>query len=68
MKVSNPQRSFINANDVLEHIFNNTYNGIAIVNLDGDWLKVNDSVCDIFGYTRWELFNMSINNPLCIMI
>lgn len=62
MKVSKPQRSYFNANDVLERIFNNTYNGIAIVNLDGNWLKVNESVCDIFGYTRWELFNMDINN------
>jgi len=62
MKVSSPQRSFFNANDVLEHIFNNTYNGIAIVNLDGDWLKVNDSVCHIFGYSRWELFNMNTSN------
>ena len=62
MKVSKPQRNYFNANDVLERIFNNTYNGIAIVNLDGNWLKVNESVCEIFGYTRWELFNMDINN------
>jgi len=62
MKVSNHLRNFSNAYDVLERTFNNTYNGIAIVNLDGNWLKVNESVCDIFGYTRWELFNMDIHN------
>jgi len=62
MKVSNHLRNFSNAYDVLDRVFNNTYNGIAIVNLDGNWLKVNESVCDIFGYTRWELFNMDINN------
>ena len=62
MKVSNHLRNFSNAYDVLERTFNNTYNGIAIVNLDGNWLKVNESVCDIFGYTRWELFNMDIDN------
>ncbi|WP_179333419.1 sensor histidine kinase [Winogradskyella costae] len=62
MKVSNDLRNFSNAYDVLERTFNNTYNGIAIVNFNGNWLKVNDSVCDIFGYTRWELFNMDINN------
>lgn len=66
MKVSNPQRNFFNANDVLERIFNNTYNGIAIVNLDGDWLKVNESVCDIFGYSRWELFSMDIHNIIYV--
>ncbi|SDS13686.1 sensor histidine kinase [Winogradskyella sediminis] len=62
MKVSNHLRNFSSAYDVLERTFNNTYNGIAIVNLDGNWLKVNESVCDIFGYTRWELFNMDIHN------
>ncbi|SDH03189.1 sensor histidine kinase [Winogradskyella thalassocola] len=62
MKVSNHLRNFSNAYDVLERTFNNTYNGIAIVNLNGNWLKVNESVCDIFGYTRWELFNMDIHN------
>jgi len=62
MKVSNHLRNFSNAYDVLERTFNNTYNGIAIVNLNGNWLKVNESVCEVFGYTRWELFNMDINN------
>ncbi|MFD1016324.1 sensor histidine kinase [Winogradskyella rapida] len=62
MKVSNHLRNFSNAYDVLEQTFNNTYNGIAIVNLDGNWLKVNESVCDILGYTRWDLFNMDIDN------
>jgi len=62
MKVSNHLQDSSNAHDVLERIFNNTYNGIAIVSLDGNWLKVNESICDIFGYTRWELFNMDIDN------
>jgi len=62
MKVSNLQRSFINANAVLADIFNNTYTGIAIVNLAGDWLKVNDRVCPIFGYSRWVRFSMTISN------
>ena len=48
--------------DFLEQIFNNTYDGIAILTLDGDWIKVNESICDLFGYTRHELFNMNIEN------
>lgn len=56
------QSDFSDTSYFLERIFNNTYNGIAILNLEGDWLKVNDSVCDLFGYTRRELFNMDINN------
>lgn len=62
MKAIDSQRHFSNAHDVLDRVFNNTYNGIAVVNLEGNWLKVNESVCDLLGYTRWELFNMDINN------
>ncbi|MDO6758612.1 PAS domain S-box protein [Tamlana sp. 2_MG-2023] len=56
------QNNFPDTYDSLESIFNNTYNGIAILTLDGDWIKVNDSVCELFGYTRLELFNMNIEN------
>lgn len=28
------------------------------MSLDGSWLKVNDTVCDLFGYSRPELLNM----------
>lgn len=62
MKTLDPQHNLPNAHDVLERVFNNTYNGIAVVSLDGNWLKVNESVCDLFGYTRWEIFNMDIDN------
>lgn len=62
MRTLNLQNNFSDTSYFLERIFNNTYNGIAILNLEGDWLKVNDSVCQLFGYTRRELFNMDINN------
>ncbi len=48
--------------DFLDTIFNNTHSGIAIINLDGQWLKVNDTVCDLLGYTRNELFNMNFQD------
>lgn len=66
MKAIDESYNFSNAHDVLDRVFNNTYNGIAIVNLEGNWLKVNESVCDLFGYTRWELFNMDINNIIYV--
>ena len=62
MKALYPKSNFPNTYDSLQRIFNNTYNGIVVLNLDGDWLKVNDSMCDLLGYTRSELFNMNINN------
>ena len=43
MKQRRSAHNFSNAYDVLDRIFNNTYNGIAIVNLEGNWLKVNQS-------------------------
>ncbi len=62
MKSLFPQESFPDSYDSLEKIFNNTYNGIAILTLDGDWIKVNNSMCDMLGYSRNELYNMKIEN------
>ncbi|MBC3757244.1 PAS domain S-box protein [Hyunsoonleella sp. SJ7] len=62
MKSLFPEESFPDSYDHLEKIFNNTYNGIAILTLDGDWIKVNDSMCDMLGYTKNELYNMKIEN------
>lgn len=62
MKSQYTQGNFPDTYDSLEKIFNNTYNGIAILTLDGNWIKVNDSICELFGYTRHELFNMNIEN------
>ncbi|MFY0712974.1 PAS domain S-box protein [Seonamhaeicola sp. NFXS20] len=56
------KESFPDSYDSLEKIFNNTYNGIAILSLDGDWIKVNNSICDMLGYSKNELYNMSIEN------
>lgn len=62
MKSILPQNNFSDTYNSFEKIFNNTYNGIVILTLDGDWIKVNDSICELFGYTRHELFNMDIQN------
>jgi PAS domain S-box-containing protein len=35
--------------------FNNAAVGIAHVGLDGQWLRFNDAVCEIIGYSREEL-------------
>jgi PAS domain S-box-containing protein len=60
MKKLYPKVYSPDAYDFLEQIFNNTYDGIAILTLDGDWIKVNESICKLFGYSRHELFNMNI--------
>lgn len=60
MKKLYTQTGFFDTYEFLEKIFNNTYDGIVILNFDGHWLKVNDSICEMLGYTRNELFNMDI--------
>ncbi len=62
MKVFFPKDEFSDTPEFLEKIFNSTYHGIAILSLNGDWLKVNDSVCDLLGYDRTALFAMDIQN------
>lgn len=62
MKALYPQSNFPDTYDFLEKIFNNVSNGIAIISLEGDWLKVNDSMCNLLGYSRNEIFNMDIQN------
>ena len=44
---------------LLPDILNNAYHGIAIVGLDGKWLLVNKSLCNMLGYTEDELLNLS---------
>jgi PAS domain S-box-containing protein len=66
MKAIRPSQNVSNAYDVLDRVFNNTYNGIAVVSMDGNWLKMNEAVSDIFGYTKSELFNMDIDNIVFI--
>jgi two-component system cell cycle sensor histidine kinase/response regulator CckA len=41
--------------DPFEHIFDLTGVGMAQVGLDGRWLRVNQRLCDIVGYSRDEM-------------
>jgi len=44
---------------LFENIFSFAKEGIAIVSLSGEWIKVNKSVADILGYTESELYEMT---------
>ena len=46
-------------NDLFENIFNQAKEGIAIVSLKGEWVKVNASVLNTLGYTKEELYSMT---------
>nr|WP_321222087.1 PAS domain S-box protein [uncultured Psychroserpens sp.] len=45
--------------ELFENIFTHAHGGIAIVSLEGNWVKVNKSVCKLFGYSEEELYNYS---------
>jgi PAS domain S-box-containing protein len=36
--------------------------GMALVSLDGQWLKVNPALCEIVGYSQEELFNLTFQD------
>lgn len=66
MKVIRSDKNISNEYDLLDRVFNHTYNGIAVVSLDGNWLKMNEGVTEIFGYSKAELFNLDIDNIVFI--
>lgn len=37
-------------------------NGMALVGLNGEWLEVNKSLCDILGYSKEELLNITFQD------
>ncbi|UTV30361.1 PAS domain S-box protein [Photobacterium atrarenae] len=39
--------------------------GIARVSLDGQWLEVNDKLCEILGYTQQELLATKLHSVIC---
>ena len=47
---------------LFETIFNHAHNGIAIVGLKGNWVKVNQSLLDMLGYTETEMYDMSFQD------
>lgn len=47
---------------LIEATFENVAVGIAHVGVDGDWLKVNRRLCEIVGYARDELMDMTFQD------
>ena len=45
-----------------EKVFRNTYNGIAIIDFKGRFIKLNESVCELLGYSKEELLTMSFRD------
>lgn len=43
-------------------VFNNSSVGMALIGLDGKWLKINKSLCNSLGYTKEELMNLTFQD------
>lgn len=52
----------INGKDLFENAFNHAAIGMGLIAPDGRWLKVNQAICEIVGYTREELLNMTFQD------
>ncbi len=54
-KQSDAERSLRNAYERFESAFGNAPIGMALIDMDGCWLQVNNSLCRITGYSQSEL-------------
>ncbi len=45
--------------NLFETIFDDTHNGIALLNLDGHFLRANKSLCEMLGYSESDLLAMN---------
>jgi len=61
--VTYPYRNKVNELNISEERFKNAFEyaavGMSIVGLDGKWLKVNNALCQLMGYSSEELLNMT---------
>lgn len=48
--------------DVFRAAFETAAHGMALVRLDGAWLEVNNAVCDLLGYSRSELSELTFQD------
>ena len=56
------EEALVNSEKKYRTIIETTMNGFFISNTGGTFLEVNDSLCQLTGYTRSELFQMKIND------
>ena len=50
------------SNEIFKNAFEYSAIGMALVSLEGNWLKVNAKLCEIIGYTEEELLNLTFQD------
>ncbi len=58
----NTKRQLVESDQSLEGAFENSSIGMALVSLEGKFVKVNQSVCNSLGYTEKELLNLTFQD------
>jgi len=52
----------LNVTEIFENAFNYAAIGMSLIAPDGRWLRVNQAICDIVGYKREELLNLTFQD------
>jgi PAS domain S-box-containing protein len=60
--ISQLQNNVHQAECRFQAVFDQAAVGMALVSLDGQWLQLNQKLCDILGYTRLELRRMTFQD------
>ncbi|KRE92117.1 histidine kinase [Paenibacillus sp. Soil766] len=47
---------------LFEHLYINAPIGIALISMDRKWLNVNPAVCNIFGYSKEDFMNLTLED------
>jgi PAS domain S-box-containing protein len=60
--ISQLQNNVRQAECRFQAVFDQAAVGMALVSLEGQWLQLNQKLCDILGYTRLELRRMTFQD------
>ncbi len=63
-EVSSRSADLIASEELYQETFDAAPIGIVHVGLDGRWLRVNQRLCDLLGYSRAELLSAAVHGPL----
>jgi PAS domain S-box-containing protein len=56
------ERKYLESQALLHYAFDYAPIGMALISIEGNWLKVNDAICNILGYTKSELLNLNFQD------